>query len=87
MSEGENDAVEVDGPKSPVSRVHGQMREVVLDVARHPARHFFLSHHSKTHKSPSVICAESSPTQYPNCVATIPINSGAASSFKRASAI
>jgi hypothetical protein len=31
------------------------MRKVVLDIARHPARHFFLNHHSKAHKSPIVI--------------------------------
>ena len=66
------------------------MREVVLDVARHPARNVFLDHHSKTHKSPIFIQAchlsRISPAQYPNCAATIPINSGAASSFKRANA-
>jgi hypothetical protein len=31
------------------------MRKVMLDVAGHPARDFFLCHDSKAHKSPSVI--------------------------------
>jgi len=41
--------------KNPAARIDGQMRKVVLDIARHPARHFFLNHHSKAHKSPIVI--------------------------------
>ena len=32
----------------------GEVREVVLDVARHPARDLFLDHHSELHRSPIV---------------------------------
>ncbi len=41
--------------KRPVPGVDGQMRQVVLDVARHPLRDLFLNHHSNTHKSSVVI--------------------------------
>ena len=34
----EDYAVEVNGPKDPVPFVHGQVREMVLDVARHTTR-------------------------------------------------
>jgi hypothetical protein len=44
----ENDAVEVEGPESAVTLIHGEMRQVVLDVARHPARHS-SRHHSAMH--------------------------------------
>jgi hypothetical protein len=33
--------------------MQSEMREMVLDVASHSARHVFFSHHSETHKSPS----------------------------------
>ena len=63
MTRVKNDAVEVDGPKSAVPRIHGEMREVVLDVARHPARHVFFGHHSETHKIPNRHLSRINPTQ------------------------
>src|SRR6266851_4263456 len=53
--ESKNDAVDVHGPKRTVPRIHGVMSQVMLDVARHPARSFFLCQICETHKSPIVI--------------------------------
>ena len=39
----------MDGPKCAAACIHGEMREVVLDIARHPARHVFFGHHSEPH--------------------------------------
>ena len=47
--ESENYAVDMDGPECAAPRIHGEMREVVLDIARHPSRHVFFGHHSKPH--------------------------------------
>ena len=46
----ENDAIEVQGPEAALGlQVHGQMREVVLDVLGHPSARSLLDHHSKLH--------------------------------------
>jgi hypothetical protein len=67
----------MDRPERAVRLIDGQMGQMVLDVARHPASGFFFDHHSKAHRSPVFFQATSfdriNPTQYPNCAATNPI--------------
>src|SRR5208337_1125979 len=81
--EGKKYAVDMDGPKCAAPRIQGEVRQVMLDVARHPLRSVFLEHHSKAHKSH---LSRIIPNQYPNCAVASPTRSGTASSFRRASA-